>query len=297
MNYILPLIIFLFFIPLAGKSQSRNYLAKRNNCGKINNDNLTYDFNGKVKCVYTLVYFCDDNSTLDSVKWYLRSYDTDRYNRDGFKTENISFIPKEREIMKYIYTFNKNDDVIKERGCSPPFPGSTYADTAMNYVKYFIYKYNSRGQVIEQNATLNGDFLSQYRYKVDSAGNNLEEREYRHIDTLTEMWMYKYDKMGNAIEEEHAWDSTMFMEQYRFTYDSAGHKLQINSYEGDGTLDFSETAQYDDKGNFLGYESKGIKLDSYNIISSRDGKGNWLSEITIFKGKPYIKCERTIQYY
>jgi hypothetical protein len=297
MKYILALIACFLFTPLMVTCQAGKKFAKSNNFGKINNDNIVYDFNGQVKSVYTRIYDHGD-SPGDSAKWELLAYDTDRYNKDGFKTDEIKYIPDQKEILRYIYKYNKADNIIDEISFSPPFPGSAHADTIAQNHTIYSYKYNSRGYVIKQNAILNGNYLSQYRYKVDSAGNNLVEKEYRNVDTLTESWKYKYNKDGNVFEEEQYLDSTQLIDKYIFTYDTAGRKLQIIDYNADGTVNVNCTRAYDDKGNFLGVKTDGVFYNaSYIDISACDKKGNWLIETEFIKNKSYVKYERTIEYY
>lgn len=143
----------------------------------------------------------------------------------------------------------------------------------------YLYFYDSKGNRTASVLDNNGNKVLLWFFKIDSAGNRIEERVTDDKGNVISITKYKYDAAGNLIEET-------------FNRRSFALKKTVNSYDDKGNL--QEVTQYSD--------STIVKNEFYS--DEFDSVGNWIKRIASVKvnksgGKyePVSIMYRMITYY
>ena len=98
-----------------------------------------------------------------------------------------------------------------------------------------------------------GKLYGKRDYKYDNRGNEMEEDCYEQ-DGITSRYTYKYDDKGRMIERNMYNSKGRLIFKMGFKYDDNGNKIEQNSYEENGILNSKYSCKYDkyDKsGNWL----------------------------------------------
>jgi hypothetical protein len=167
-------------------------------------------------------------------------------------------------------------------------------------IRRYIYNYDSNGTLIEKRE---GDesqrtFLSQ-SYKYDDKGNKIEEVSYK-TGPLPEKIIYKYDSIGNIIEEVSYDKNGIIHKKKNYQYNGSGNKIEENYFDHknwgrlkidrksiniqDPNFEYMLTAtstfNYDLKGNLI-QESNFFPKDSLEnrLIYKYDLIGNQIENI------------------
>ena len=140
----------------------------------------------------------------------------------------------------------------------------------VSYASYDGTPYDSQGNLKADSLLSKGE---SYKYKYDSRGNLIEEACYNSDGSFGGMVTRKYDLQGNEIEEA-TYDSNgnMSGKQTR-KYNSQGNKIEEAYYDSDGVLKRKDGCQYDSHGNLV------------KVVRAEDGKETTLVEykITYYK--------------
>ena len=220
---------------------------------------------------------------------YPNLYDHDDFKCDekGNKIEGTKFdVNRDRGSYEYKYTYKYDEkgNMIEE---------NYYKSSELNYKSK--YKYDEKGNKIEENwYNSAGGLWYKLTYKYDVKGNKIEQINNNADGSLFYKYTYKYDVKGNKIEEN-------INRKYTYKYDVKGNMIEFNGSNADGSL-VRRTYKYDVKGNI-------IEMNDYNDDGSlRDKKtckfevefdrmGNWIKKTLIKDGKPEYLTERVIEYY
>ena len=156
-----------------------------------------------------------------------------KYDNSGNIIEVSEYDKEGILISKKNYKYNSKGSKIEEV--------STY-DTTHNPLEprkndgpccetRYIYNYNSNGKVIEKKEVFENQntFLSQ-SYKYDDKGNKIEEVSYRTYP-LPEKITYKYDSIGNIIEEVRYDKNGIIYRKLGFEYNKNGKKVEENYFD------------------------------------------------------------------
>ena len=161
-----------------------------------------------------------------------------------------------------------------------------------------LFKYNNDGSIAEKiydNYYYQDHETTTYSYKYNERGNVIEENQVeinKHLDneeiSIKTKTTYKYDYKGNLIESEWKVDDS---DSYGYhKYDSKGNLIEYKN------RDDKYVYKYDNKGDLI--ECVNPNLDG-TYEYKYDKKGNWIEKIT-YEGEtktPTRITERTIEYY
>ena len=213
----------------------------------IKNDLIKLKLKGKVKSI-TLT------KTYVNPKYkHLNSKETILFNKKGVKIEKKSL---EYEVKK---EYDEQGNMIEE---------NTYSKDGLLISKN-KYDYDEKRNIIEFNCIIdvNMDYKNKVTYKYDDRGNMIEEIS--DFDNFTKS-TYQYDERGNKVEEKkqhsptNSWD-----EKIIYKYDERGNVIEESWYKSDESLDHKITYKYiyDIKGNWI--NQKEIKNGIVDIIIKR----------------------------
>ena len=187
-----------------------------------------------------------------------------KYDIKGNRIEENYYQPDGSLLAKVKLEYDDKGNKVKQNRSFPEYLG---------IVENGTYKYDSKGNLIEENHyNLNGLALT-LKPEYDDNGNKVETNRYNPNGSLGGKWTYKYDTKGNLIED--------------------------NSYKSDGSLDIRRTFKYDDKGNEIessshkprGKDSRGARKYKF------DKKGNWIKEIHFRNEVAQSITEGVFEYY
>jgi hypothetical protein len=171
----------------------------------------------------------------------------------------------------------------------------------------YTYKYDDKGNKIEENRHYPDGPGGKTTYKYDYKGNMIEENEY----TASEKWWskntYKYDNEGNIIESGSYYKSDSILYQITiYQYDNEGNLIEENEYDSTGTYVYpyrQKTYKYDDAGNVIEKRYYGFdnNLQPDWIVAKYayefDEKNNWIRKTEFVNEIPKYIIEREIEYY
>jgi hypothetical protein len=182
-----------------------------------------------------------------------------KYDIKGNLIEENSYNPDGSLLAKVKLEY---DDKGNKVGLNRSFPAY------LGYVENEIYKYDSKGNLIEENHYNPDGLTFMVKREYDDKGNEVETNRYNPDGSLGGKWTHKYDSKGNLIED----NSVHFKSSFK--YDDKGNKIESNSYNSDGNLDSKNTYKY-----------------------TFDKVGNWTQQIKFKNYKPTYIIEREIEYY
>ncbi len=171
-----------------------------------------------------------------------------------------------------------------------------------NPIETTIYKYDIKGNKVEDSVSMNDSFESETMYYYDSVGHLIKRTDTTYQKTNS-IFKYKYDMKGNRIEEigiTYAYgQATKFVDKNK--YDSKNHlieKLWWFGYASTNAPKFKkENYKYDTTGNIIeeidSYHNNGKTIFKYE---NYDSHNNWLKKKIIFHNR-YIFVSREIEYY
>lgn len=214
-----------------------------------------------------------------------------KYNKDGYISENLTYLPNGSLKLSYIYSYIQVG-YISELNSKPNYAFSP---------NKWTYKYDSNGNEIEMVA-FNGDGSISYKStsKYDNEGKMIE-RSWLSSDSNSKQ-ICTYDKNGNLIEMNEYYDgSTLSSLTTTFKYDNRGNITDTKRFN---TIDsFYEywTFEFDEKGNQISQTSYNLDGTIQSVFSFNykdiDLKGNWLKKETIWDNRIVYLIERKIEYY
>jgi YD repeat-containing protein len=228
-----------------------------------------YNLNGKVKSVLHMEFSVVEKFGKP-VKSKVSYSDKSVFNKEGNNTEITRYRLDGSPSKTTQLTYYDNGDQLEFREFS--LPGSEF--DSGSYHK-FIYKYDSRNNIIEDNLLVLdiGYVDGKNKYEHDERGNVTIKRTINKFGEHMETTKYKYDKTGSRIEKLINSGERSFRTTYE--YDVLRNKTKINIYDSDGLLHTKEVRKY-------------IEYDH---------RKNWTKVVTTENGKTTVVTEREIDYY
>ena len=211
--------------------------------------------------------------------WYTDGYATTKqtwkYNEKGNRIEYIRYDDETMSIKKNMISYEEGErgNRVKTIWCEYEF-GKTfnveryyneheklieaiYYGENGNISKKQTWKYDDKGNKIEDIQYENGKIIFEDTWKYDDKGNEIEYISYHNKGNRKIVSMKttsKYDDKGNKIE------STYYEDQYGniiSKYDDKGNRIEYIRYDRNGKIDIKETWKYDSQGNKMEeYEGK-----------------------------------------
>ena len=148
----------------------------------------------------SIMFVCVNASANEMIRSHKYEYDI----KGNVIAENIKD-SKGKLLNKYEYKcckYNSNGKAIEKSGVF-----QSYIDGYQKYDLKYEYKYDSKGNLIEENL-----------YLYDTRGNVVEENK----------TTYKYDSKGNKIEESYSYSNGIYGD---YTYDLSGEVIEENYWE------------------------------------------------------------------
>ena len=258
-------------------------------CSKstVNYDRKTdlsnYDFNGKIKSVKSELFNLIIEKDTFRIGEKINSLAFDRnslleFNKHGNLTSIKEFLYNGKVINEEIYTYDKNDLLIKRKEIDNYGKGS-YLD--------FEYKYDSEDSITHVIISNDGDRFKRV-HKIERDENNRPiKREIIQNDTVQLTYIVEYDKNNNVISESE------------FKYGNVPAKLiersfnNLNLKEKEKVLEYRtwDTMQIEnrylyDKNKKLVLEKFNIENDStYDEIKNKYHENGKLKEVTTTIGE------------
>ncbi|HBN05958.1 MAG TPA: hypothetical protein DD434_09255 [Bacteroidales bacterium] len=210
----------------------------------------------------------------------LESYSFTLYNEEG---NTLNYFQKSKNT-------SISNHKIKENGDEN--------DSNTNFLKY-SYKYNSKGQIVEENTyDSNGLLIQKSIYEYNVKGYIEECREYDIEGKLISS--KRYDSKGNIIERNIYDRKGKLNRKELFKYEFDKNTVEKNTYDSERNFKKKEIYKYNSKGNVIEYNSFNLEeMFDWKCITSQyeyDQRNNWIKRI-INDGENYKVTTRKIVYY
>lgn len=241
----------------------------------------------------TEYYYNSKNQTLKIIE-------TDNYGK-GSQSFQESVYDKNDSIKKIIYSSGdfKRISLVKRDGNNRP---STRRDMVKDTVQMtFNYKYDSAGNLIEENAFIKDSIPSKLISRTYENGlltTKLTET-YGRWDTLQEKSIYEYDNLNRIklIKENYVDDNNYtLIENF---YDQNGNLIEYK-IEPIGSEHYTILNQkWDEFGNQIEYSRTDGQSEKKEIWTSKyefDQYNNWVLKIHYKDEKPLYIVKRNINY-
>jgi hypothetical protein len=233
-------------------------------CGENENDLTRANIKGNVKEIVE-TYFDAKEVFGEPQKKNRGGKLVKKFNKDGNKTEWVSYDVDGEMTNKYKFQYDKNGNLTEEDCYN--------ADGEMTGRGKF--QCDEDGKKTEKIVcSPDGVRLMEYKYKYDENGNNTETTYYNVDGEMTNKDKYKYDEDGNNTETTY--------------YNVDGEMINKNKY------------QYDDDGNKTEWvlsNSDGLEVKYKFQHDVFDKLKNWTVGTTYLDDKIKNITEREIEYY
>ncbi|HTA62904.1 MAG TPA: hypothetical protein VK835_10630 [Bacteroidia bacterium] len=217
----------------------------------------------------TFIY--DVKGNLITLLRYVVNATSLHYHRD---TVTDRLVPPVELRRKYTYKYDDNGNRTEETCCQKNI-NSISKDSVVNKTKYlydgaenlieknlndsnlrWLYKYNTKGNLIEQCRLSANKIKSKFTYVYDTSGYQIERYVYKKGNKLKSKTTYAYDDKGNKAEENFSKqtddESNNKASKKTYKYDSYGNIIEIALYKADKSLKKKTifNYEYDKYGNW-----------------------------------------------
>ena len=171
---------------------------------------------------YSDYYKYSSNGDLSEIYYYSNNALVEKRTIENSGNSRIIFIYNGANQLtgKISKTFDTKDNLLQETNYT--------ADGKIN--KDFIYKYDNKGNVIEEEQHLYGKFSLRKKFTYDSSGNLVKiVYEKSGGESFTNN-TYSYDSRGLLVEESWYNESKDKYSSKKYKYSSTGNLLEANCY-------------------------------------------------------------------
>ncbi|MEH1009402.1 hypothetical protein VDP25_16815 [Winogradskyella sp. ECml5-4] len=218
---------------------------------KVNSDRKSdlsnYDFNGKIKSVKSELFNLIVEKDTFRIGEKINSLAFDRnslleFNKLGNLTSIKEFLYNGKVINEEIYTYDKNDLLVKRKEIDNYGKGSFYDND------FFYDTKDSLTQWIISNK----DFKRIHKIQRDE-NNRPIKREVIQNDTIFNTYIVKYDQNNNVISENEFKlnDIPLKLLERKFNDQNLKEIEQVIEYKTWDTLSYENRYFYDDNNNLL----------------------------------------------
>jgi YD repeat-containing protein len=174
----------------------------------------------------------------------------EKFNKEGYLTEETEYGPSGDLIYKTIYTYNSSNKVLKE----------TKYNKSGNIQRFTDFIYDNSNNLTEKTTKSSDDnVIEKVTYLYDGSGNRTEENVYKREGNINEKYTYKYEG-NNRIEEIKLNADGKMVYKVTCKFDGSGNKTERILYAADGeTISVKMNYKYDKNGN-LSEELESDKL-------------------------------------
>jgi len=172
--------------------------------------------------------------------------------------------------------------------------------TDSNFLEKILYRFNSRGNKIEE-IHYHPDSLDELAtFKYNTSGKKVEKRWRDTNNELDHIATFRYDKKGNNIEKRWSETDGSLMKKEIYLFDENGNKTVEEIISIEDSMSERRTFSFDYQHNLI----EEIRYNSDDSIPHRysytylefDKAGNWLKRMQSEKNIPISITIRVIEY-
>jgi hypothetical protein len=172
--------------------------------------------------------------------------------------------------------------------------------TDSNFIEKIMYRFNSRGNKIEEihYHPDSQDELATFKY--NTSGKKIEKRWRDTNNEMDHLATFKYDKNGNNIEKRWSETDGSLIKKEIYLFDENGNKTAEEIISIEDTSSERRTFSFDNRHNVI----EEMRYSSDDSIPRRysykylefDKEGNWLKRMQYQKNIPLTITVRLIEY-
>ena len=196
--------------------------------------------------------------------------ETNKYDEKGNTIEENQFLSYDIFLITLIFKYDKRDSLIEhvriyfdeyDKG-SPIKKDSTF------------YKYNIKGNKIEEIIYKCDSLYQTINYKYDTKGNKIEDIKFDNNQNIIEKRIYKNNNNGKVLEEVCLGANQNILEKRLYNYKDYGKKTELSVYGSKGFISIRYFRTYDLNGytdDQFDYDETGTKTHIYQIKYNLNG--------------------------
>ena len=162
-----------------------------------------------------------------------------------------------------------------------------------------VYKYDKKNRQIERRVVDKGVLNERFSYKYNSKGNMIEQYSYFANGQIAQKWIMEYDKNQNRTKISE-YNHKNLLEKITYnTYDSKKNLIHQKEVDENENLQNEQTLVYDIYNNEIEKIQNSLSEGSFQrkIDYTYDNQGNWTKKIQYFNQKPIKITQREIVYF
>lgn len=214
----------------------------------------TYTYDGKKGQVIEKVHESTDGDPL-----FKR---VDSYDKNGNKTEHLSYAQGEKEPYKETFKYDRNGNIIEKTEYVNNGPLQT------------LYSYDDQGRLIEKSQRMADNPMMTEIFQYDEAGNLASSRQ-EEGRTVHAQYVFEKKYKDEKETERMVYKDGERQSRFVYRYNDQGHRTEYQEYDTDNRLVSAEKTDYE-----------------------YDRNGNWVKKIPEDRqGAPKYLLEREIEYF